>query len=225
MANNIDGASNLRCRRLKTCTPAPMCCIISCIKRSKEKDFGNDHPVQISGLRPRIRRDEGIQALGYILCHQGSCRRVEAPARKCECMIWPGHFHPGTPMNMNAELDRLHRILMGLSMVGTFFLTFYVVQNSKSTQATVYGLAAVASFLIMPIPHSFAAKGARDGRRYGVVISRIVGIFWLFGFPVGTIIGTYLLWKGRNWQAAALSDPTSGISATPASSWRGFAGH
>jgi hypothetical protein len=38
---------------------------------------------------------------------QRSCRRVEAPVRKCECMMGPGHFHAGTPMNMNPELDRL----------------------------------------------------------------------------------------------------------------------
>ena len=38
------------------------------------------------------------------------------------------------------------------------------------------------------IAHWYAAKGAKDGKSYGVVISRIIGTLWLIGFPIGTAL-------------------------------------
>lgn len=49
--------------------------------------------------------------------------------------------------------------------------------------------------------HWCAARGARQGKRWGRVLSSVIAVLLLFGFPIGTAAGIYLLVKlGSNWQ-------------------------
>jgi hypothetical protein len=45
------------------------------------------------------------------------------------------------------------------------------------------------------VAHWYAAKGARLGKSYGRIISRIIAFFWLFGFPVGTLLAVWVFKK------------------------------
>jgi len=49
--------------------------------------------------------------------------------------------------------------------------------------------------------HWYAAKGAKNGTQSGKVISRVIGTFWLFGIPIGTILGIYVWYKTtKSWK-------------------------
>lgn len=104
----------------------------------------------------------------------------------------------------NPGLYKLHRVfciafaafavLMLLAGVGAVF------RHSSDD----IGIAFIG-VLLLPISifHWFAAKGARTGRAYGRLLSRIIGTLWLFGFPIGTLLGIYT-WSqtGRKWNAS-----------------------
>lgn len=65
-----------------------------------------------------------------------------------------------------------------------------------------------SSFIILPlifsVPaliHYFAAKGLRDRKSWARPLSIVIGLFLLFGFPIGTICGIIILYQmlGKQW--------------------------
>jgi hypothetical protein len=70
----------------------------------------------------------------------------------------------------------------------------------RSQEGAGIGLVGLG-LLPIGIAHWYAAKGAKEGKRYGVVISRIIGTIWLIGFPIGTALGIYVwLNTGDKWK-------------------------
>ena len=50
--------------------------------------------------------------------------------------------------------------------------------------------------------HYLAALGARRGKSWGRLLSRVIGAFLLLGFPIGTVIGVLLLiGTGNMWES------------------------
>ncbi len=56
---------------------------------------------------------------------------------------------------------------------------------------SMYGAALFV--VVLFLAHHLTAKGARDKKPWARVSSIAISIFMLIGFPVGTLIGIYLL--------------------------------
>ena len=104
---------------------------------------------------------------------------------------------------MNLDLYRLHCTLLVFSFLGAFAVLCFDLQLTSTPRAMLYGGALVALYIPIMLLHFFAARGVRQVRAYGIVLSRTVAVLWIIQFPVGTILGAYVLWKGRNWRGEA----------------------
>lgn len=105
---------------------------------------------------------------------------------------------------LNSKLDRIHTVI---SYAYFFFVglgLLFVVLGLIRGEADGYGFGLACIFLAGPIGlfHRYASKGARLGTRWGRNMSRGFGTLALFGFPLGTALGAYILSQtGAKWQA------------------------
>jgi hypothetical protein len=98
---------------------------------------------------------------------------------------------------LNLGLFRLHRVFyVAFFAFGALMLVVGLANLLHAGHEHEVGLAFVG-VMLMPIgvAHWYAAKGARLGKSYGRVISRIFAFFWLFGFPIGTFLGIWTFTK------------------------------
>jgi hypothetical protein len=71
--------------------------------------------------------------------------------------------------------------------------------------------------------HFFIARGAKARQPWARIVSLIIGLLMLFGFPVGTIIGIYLIsaswseWREPRVYSGSLTEgwPTAAPSERP----------
>ncbi len=106
---------------------------------------------------------------------------------------------------LNTKLERIHKVISAAYFFFAGFGILMIVLGLIRGQADDYGLGLVFVFGIGPVGllHWYAAKGARTGARWGRNISRVIGVFLLFGFPIGTALGAYILSQtGSKWQAS-----------------------
>lgn len=107
----------------------------------------------------------------------------------------------GTPLNPG--LYRLHRIFY-IAFVSFAIIMLLIGIRIFLGDGEDAGVGLVGLGLL-PIgaAHWFAAKGARNGKSYGKVLSRVIGTVWLIGFPIGTALGVYA-WSqtGQKWKAS-----------------------
>lgn len=109
---------------------------------------------------------------------------------------------------LNSKLARIHKLI---SYAYFFFVGYgflMVILGLVRGQADGYGFGLLCMFGIGPLGlfHWYAAKGAMVGTPWGRNMSRGIGILLLFGFPIGTAIGAYILnLTGTKWQAKSLS--------------------
>jgi len=100
---------------------------------------------------------------------------------------------------LNSALFRLHRV---------FFLAYavFTVGSFASVIITgdVFGIVFGLLIALFGLAHWFGARGAKEGKTYGRIISRAFGTVWLIGIPIGTILGIYVLSKTSeaNWTSA-----------------------
>ena len=110
---------------------------------------------------------------------------------------------------LNIKLARIHKVI---SYAYFFFVGFgllTVVTSLTRGRADGYGFGLVCIFGIGPIGlfHWFAAMGAKTGTRWGRNMSRGIGALFLFGFPLGTALGAYILSQtGSKWEAGKQCD-------------------
>lgn len=101
-------------------------------------------------------------------------------------------------MEKHIKVARAHRAISWLYAFCTliFLAIFLVSGKSVPSLALVFiGLFFGGLFAL----HHFTAKGAFDKKPWARNTSRGIAVLMLFGFPVGTVIGTYLLvnsWNG-----------------------------
>jgi hypothetical protein len=92
---------------------------------------------------------------------------------------------------LNPALYKLHRLFFIAMVVFAALMALMGIGSLvRGQEGAGIGFAGIA---LAPIAaaHWYAARGAQTGAGYGKVISRIIGSFWLIGFPVGTILGIY----------------------------------
>lgn len=110
-------------------------------------------------------------------------------------------------MDSNIKVFRAHRALSWLYALLAALCMFLLLQGVASS--VIYFMLAGASVLFFA--HYFTAKGARERKPWARVSSIIIALVMLLAFPLGTLIGVYLLantW--RNWEEpapVAASDP------------------
>lgn len=105
-------------------------------------------------------------------------------------------------MENNIRVARTHRALSWLyGVLATLFIIagVAIVSNGKVPDAFALLLAGLIFCVAFGLFHHFVAKGARNRRPWANIASRIIGLFMLFGFPLGTLIGLSLL-RHSNWK-------------------------
>lgn len=109
---------------------------------------------------------------------------------------------PGTKM-LNVVLVRLHQVFFVLVLIATVGISV-MADSPRIIILDVLLLALAAA-------HWYAAKGARLGRSYGRTSSRIVGAFWLLGFPIGTVLAilVFVNTDKRHWKSHPNSPPSN----------------
>ena len=114
-------------------------------------------------------------------------------------VIKEGILMTTTPLNL--WLYRIHRVFfLGFAAFTTIMLLIGLLIIFRGGEDAAIGLVGLG-LLPLGIAQWYGAKGAKEGKRYGVVISRIFGTIWLIGFPIGTALGIYV-WRntGDKWK-------------------------
>lgn len=115
---------------------------------------------------------------------------------------------PAKPLN--SGLYRIHRIFfIAFGAFAIIMLLVGIPALLRGGEDAGVGFLGIG-FLPIGVAHWYAANGARDGKSYGKVLSRIIGFLWLFGFPIGTALGIYVLYQtGAKWKASNGVDSAS----------------
>ena len=102
---------------------------------------------------------------------------------------------------LNPGLYRLHRVFfLAFAAFAAIMLLLGLLTIIRGGEDAGIGLVGLG-LLPIGIAHWYAAKGAKEGKSYGVTISRIIGTLWLIGIPIGTALGIYVwLNTGKKWK-------------------------
>jgi hypothetical protein len=113
---------------------------------------------------------------------------------------------------LNRPLDRIHTVFatayIGFAVIGLLFCILGLTRPDRE----LIDVGLVFMFIGGPIGlfHWYAARGARAGTQWGRNMSRVFGALVLIGFPIGTLVGVYVLMQtGARWASgsAASSSP------------------
>lgn len=101
---------------------------------------------------------------------------------------------------LNSALFRIHQVFFVAYAVFAAFCFLAIIGTGDVVGVMVGGLLVALVGLV----HWFGARGAKEGKSYGRIISRVFGTLWFFGFPIGTILGVYVWSKtsDANWTSA-----------------------
>src|SRR5581483_7409209 len=103
-------------------------------------------------------------------------------------------------MERNMKVFRVHRALSWL--YGGFLIIIATLIATHLDQFDPVVFLPIALLLVAFLAHFLTARGAKACKPWGRICSIVIAIILLFGLPVGTIIGIYLLvntWQP--WQA------------------------
>lgn len=108
-------------------------------------------------------------------------------------------------MEKNIKVFRVHRALAWLYAILSvlFIMTFFVGINSSDNNIPPVFYYVLGFLICVSIVHFVISRGAKNGRLWARNSSFIVALIMLFGFPVGTIIGVYLLFNSGNWRVSS----------------------
>lgn len=95
-------------------------------------------------------------------------------------------------MENHIKVARIHRLLALLYIIaGGAILAAIVIPGADGMEGVV--VMATIYLLALFAVHYFTARGARQKKEGARIASMIIAFLMLFGFPIGTIIGIYLL--------------------------------
>lgn len=116
--------------------------------------------------------------------------------------------HPKGAAIYNQKLQRIHKLLF-ISYLAVWILASLAM--FRSDPGNLQPIIFFTAFFFLPIlAHGFAMRGAAQGKSWSRVLSKIVGVVCLLGFPIWTIVGIYILKRtGREWQDEGQITPAS----------------
>lgn len=109
----------------------------------------------------------------------------------------------GVRVEKHIKIARAHRALSWLyALITGLMLALMWLPGGGKTPAALYLVAGM--FAAMFALHHFTARGARAQHPAARIVSMVIGGLMLFAFPLGTIIGIYLLVNAAEpWSARA----------------------
>jgi hypothetical protein len=105
-------------------------------------------------------------------------------------------------MEPHLAAARVHRILAGIGATasGGLALLIVVLAIANGDASLLLSLFMPVIILVGPAIHFFVAREAEKGDGSGKTASTVLGVLMLFGFPIGTFVGVYLLHLcSQNW--------------------------
>ncbi len=108
-------------------------------------------------------------------------------------------------MENNIRVARVHKVLSLVYLtVGCIMLPMIIyltIQDAVEVDRTVE-ISFLSVVFLFAFFHRAIAKAAINSMPWAKFASIIIGIFLLSGFPIGTIIGIYLILNCRAWPTA-----------------------
>jgi drug/metabolite transporter (DMT)-like permease len=98
----------------------------------------------------------------------------------------------------NIKVFRAHRALSWLYAMGIALIVFLGFSQPPSLKEP-WWYFMLALFVGVFLAHHLTAKGARESKPWARTSSIVISVLLLFGFPLGTLIGIYLL--SNTWHA------------------------
>src|SRR5688572_14031496 len=95
-------------------------------------------------------------------------------------------------MENHVKAWRAHRVLSWLYGLGLLVVGYLACRNDGAARLDVL-LASGALFVVLAICHAWIGQAALARRPWARFASIVFGFLLLFAFPVGTIIGIYLI--------------------------------
>jgi hypothetical protein len=121
-------------------------------------------------------------------------------------------------MENNIKVARVHRMLSCLyGVIAAICLLGTATEVWHGRQGDwVLGLVAFLFFFGLAALHHFTSNGAWDAKPWANTTSMVIAALMLFGFPIGTFIGVYLLTHSR-WHSTPKysGDLTAGWPVQP----------
>ena len=93
-------------------------------------------------------------------------------------------------MDLNVKLTKAHKVFALFYVLLPVPILVYMFFHETKLSTILICFAFFAFFSAI---HFIAAIGAQQGTKWGRLMSRIIGVLMLLGFPIGTVIGIYLL--------------------------------
>ncbi|MCF3128433.1 hypothetical protein [Acinetobacter soli] len=106
---------------------------------------------------------------------------------------------------MNKALFYTHRCMMVLYAMMLVLAWIIFIQHGKSDTITVL-ILLTAIYGGMFFLHLKASNEVKNGTEVGKTLSQGLGCLLLLGFPIGTVVGVFILINTRKkkWQTGAL---------------------
>ncbi|MFZ6680971.1 hypothetical protein [Undibacterium sp. Tian12W] len=103
---------------------------------------------------------------------------------------------------LNPALVRIHKLLLIPYVIIWLVLALIPVVSGVDVSLKP-AIFSTACFIVPILLHFFAMRGAREGKKWGCTLSKLIGIICLPGFPVLTTLGIYILrHTGERWMSA-----------------------
>jgi Na+/phosphate symporter len=105
-------------------------------------------------------------------------------------------------MEPHLKTAQAHRFLalayIFLTVLGTagLWLLGHIVESIEQSKVIAVVLPLLVGSCILIALHLVVASGAKRKKPWARTMTNLVGIVMLFAFPVGTVVGTYLIWTG-----------------------------
>lgn len=84
-------------------------------------------------------------------------------------------------------------VVLFIAMSG-FFIYGYFVEDNFLKAIVIFQSPALIAGLIAAILHYYIAKGLTNYKKWARYITMVLGVFMLFGFPIGTILGVVFIY-------------------------------
>ena len=116
----------------------------------------------------------------------------------------PINFPMSGDFVMNSTLVRIHCVLIFCYLLA-FTVLSIVINDSPSITGSPESFQWIGLACLFGLPlliHSFCVIGARRGKQWGRILSKVIGTIMLLGFPIGTVFGYLILAQtGKKWKA------------------------